>query len=111
MCLAIPGKIERISGDRPLARVATVDFTGVRKEISLAYVPDAKIGDYVIVHVGFALSVVNEEEAKRVFEFLDEMGELDELIADGQRPADLDARLAAEGAREQLGSPPWAIAA
>ena len=96
MCLAIPGKIERIQGDRPLARVATVDFTGVRKEISLAYVPEAKIGDYVIVHVGFALSVVNEEEARRVFEFLDEMGELDELIPGGQRPIQMAGHLSPE---------------
>lgn len=111
MCLAIPGKIERIQGVTPLARVATVDFTGVRKEISLAYVPDAKIGDYVIVHVGFALSIVNEEEAKRVFEFLDEMGELDELIAHGQHPADLDLRMTVEEAPAREPSPSLAVAA
>lgn len=81
MCLAIPGKVESISGDDPLLRVGKVDFGGVRKEVSLAYVPEAQVGDYVIVHVGFALSRVDEAEAQKVFEYLAEMEELGELGA------------------------------
>ena len=65
MCLAIPGKITSISGDDPLMRTGKVDFGGILKEVSLAFVPEANVGDYVIVHVGFALSRVDEEEANR----------------------------------------------
>ena len=79
MCLAIPGRIESISGEGPLHRNGKVNFGGIRKGVSLAYVPDAKVGDYVIVHVGFALSIVDEQEAQRVFEYLKEMDELSEL--------------------------------
>lgn len=79
MCLAIPGKIESISGNDPLTRLGRVNFGGIIKEACLAYVPEAVVGDYVIVHVGIALSRVNEEEAHRVFEYLQEMQELDEL--------------------------------
>ena len=83
MCLAVPGKITSISGDEPLARTARVDFGGILKEVSLAFVPEAEPGDYVIVHAGFALSRVNEEEASKVFEYLREMEELNELNEDG----------------------------
>ena len=79
MCLAVPGKLLSISGDEPLARQGRVSFGGIVKEVSLAYVPEVQVGDYVIVHVGFALSRVDEEEAQRVFEYLAEMGELGEL--------------------------------
>ena len=79
MCLAIPGKIASISGDDPLMRTGKVDFGGILKEVSLAYVPEAVVGDYVIVHVGFALSQVDEAEAQQVFEYLREMQELTEL--------------------------------
>ena len=79
MCLAIPGKITSISGEDPLMRTGKVDFGGILKEVSLAYVPEAQIGDYVIVHVGFALSRVDEDEAHKVFEYLKEMEELAEL--------------------------------
>jgi hydrogenase expression/formation protein HypC len=79
MCLAVPGKLLSISGDEPLARMGRVSFGGIVKEVSLAYVPDVQIGDYVIVHVGFALSRVDEDEAQRVFEYLEQMGELGEL--------------------------------
>ena len=81
MCLAIPGKIETIteSGSDIFSRKGKVNFGGIFKEVSLAYVPEAKVGDYVIVHVGFAISKVHEEEAKKVFEYLEEMGELEEL--------------------------------
>ena len=60
MCLAIPGRIENITGEDPLRRFGTIDFGGVMKEVSLAFVPAAKIGDYVVIHVGFALSIVDE---------------------------------------------------
>jgi hydrogenase expression/formation protein HypC len=78
MCLAVPGKIISIIGE-DLARQARVDFGGVLKEVNLAYVPQAEIGEYVLVHVGFAISVVDEEEAGKVFGYLREMGELGEL--------------------------------
>jgi hydrogenase expression/formation protein HypC len=78
MCLAVPGKIMSVVGE-DLARQARVDFGGVLKEVNLAYVPEAKVGDYVLVHVGFAISVVDEEEAGKVFGYLKEMGELGEL--------------------------------
>jgi hydrogenase expression/formation protein HypC len=55
MCLAVPGKIISIQGEDPLSRIGKIDFGGVLKEASLAYVPEAEVGDYVIVHVGFAL--------------------------------------------------------
>jgi hydrogenase expression/formation protein HypC len=79
MCLAVPGKILSISGEDPLTRVARVNFGGIVKEANLAYTPEAQIGDYVIVHVGFALNTVDPEEAQKVFEYLREMGELTEL--------------------------------
>jgi hydrogenase expression/formation protein HypC len=79
MCLAIPGKVVSISGDDPLVRMGKIDFSGVIKQASLAYVPEVKVGDYVIVHVGFALSKVDEDEAQKVFEYLKKMNELDEL--------------------------------
>jgi len=79
MCLAIPGKIESISGDEPMMRVGRINFGGVFKEASLAYVPEARVGDYVIVHVGFALSRVDEDEAQKVFEYLKQMDELGEI--------------------------------
>ncbi len=79
MCLAVPGKIISIKGEDALGRTAKVSFGGVIKEVSLAYVPEARIDDYVIVHVGFALSLVDETEASRVFEYLAQMGELGEL--------------------------------
>ncbi len=79
MCLAVPGKILSISGEDPLTRTGKIDFGGIHKPASLAYVPEAKVGDYVIVHVGFAISRVDEEEALKVFEYLREMEELAEL--------------------------------
>ena len=78
MCLAVPGKIVSIEGAE-FARTARVSFGGIVKEVSLAYVPEAKIGDYAIVHVGFAISLVDEEEALQTFEYLKQMGEMDEL--------------------------------
>ncbi len=62
-----------------MERAGKVNFGGITKEVNLAYVPEAKVGDYVIVHVGFAISIVDAEEAARVFEYLKEMNELEEL--------------------------------
>lgn len=81
MCLAIPGKILSLTGDEPMSRAGRVSFGGIVKEVSLAYVPEAKVGDYVIVHVGFAISIMDEQEAHQVFEYLRRMDELSELEA------------------------------
>jgi hydrogenase expression/formation protein HypC len=81
MCLAVPGKLISTNGEG-LERTGRVSFGGVIKEVSLAYVPEAVIGEYVIVHVGFALSTVDEAEAQRVFDYLEELGELGELNGD-----------------------------
>ncbi len=79
MCLAVPGKIISVSDDDPLFRTGKVNFGGIVKEVNLAYVPEAQVGDYVIVHVGFAIGKLDEAEAQKVFEYLKEMGELEEL--------------------------------
>jgi hydrogenase expression/formation protein HypC len=68
-----------MTGDDSLFRTGKVDFGGIVKEVSLAYVPEAKVGDYVVVHVGFAISLIDESEANKVFEYLREMDELAEL--------------------------------
>jgi hydrogenase expression/formation protein HypC len=78
MCLAVPGKIVSIEGE-DFARMARVSFGGVVKEVSLAYVPEANVGDYAIVHVGFAISLLNETEALRTLDYLKQLGELAEL--------------------------------
>ena len=79
MCLAVPGMITNISGDDPMTRMGRIDFGGIFKEVSLAYVPEATVGQYVIVHVGFAISVLDPDEAAKTLEYLSEMGELSEL--------------------------------
>ncbi|MCC7031298.1 MAG: HypC/HybG/HupF family hydrogenase formation chaperone [Acidobacteria bacterium] len=79
MCLAVPGKILEIDGDDPLLRSGRVDFAGIQKRVNLSYVPDARVGDYVLVHVGFAISTVDEAEAAQVLEYLRTMGDLSEL--------------------------------
>ena len=79
MCLAVPGKVLNVTGDDPLSRAGRVSFNGVVREVSLACVPEAKVGDHVLVHVGFALSVVDEEEANRIFDYLRQMNELAEV--------------------------------
>ncbi|MGA3057681.1 MAG: HypC/HybG/HupF family hydrogenase formation chaperone [Candidatus Limnocylindrales bacterium] len=89
MCLGIPGKVVEIRDDGPL-RMARVDFGGVRKEACLAYVPEVRLGDYVIVHVGFAISHLDEEEALRTLEMIraiDAEGMAQELGAMADEPA------------------------
>ena len=77
MCLAIPGKVLS-KEDRDGALMGRVDFGGITREIQLDFVPEVEIGEYVIVHVGFALSRLDAEEASRTLELLQEMGALDE---------------------------------
>lgn len=76
MCLAIPGKVLDIQEQGPL-RSARVQFGGIVRQVSLNFVPEAGLGDYVMVHVGFAISVVDAEEAERTYKILEEMGELE----------------------------------
>jgi hydrogenase expression/formation protein HypC len=86
MCLAVPGKIVSIEDGDPLLRSGRVDFAGVVKVVNLAYVPHARVGDFVLVHVGFAINTIDEHEARQVFEYLTAMGELAELDATGDAP-------------------------
>jgi hydrogenase expression/formation protein HypC len=79
MCLAVPGKILSVAGADLLLRTGRVSFGGVVKEVNLGYTPEAGVGDYVIVHVGFAISTLDEAEAHRVFDYLRQMDELEEL--------------------------------
>jgi len=85
MCLAIPGKIIQINSDiDDIFRVAKVSFNGIVKQVNLAMVPEAKTGDYVLVHVGSAISVVDEEEAKTTMDILIQMRDLNELDGVGK---------------------------
>jgi hydrogenase expression/formation protein HypC len=80
MCLAVPGKIVDVWEEQG-TRMATVDFDGIRKEICLAYLPDAELGDYAIVHVGFAISKVDEASARETLQMFRELGILDEELS------------------------------
>jgi hydrogenase expression/formation protein HypC len=76
MCLAIPGKLEKIIAELDETfRIGSVSFDGVIKEVNLALVPEAQIGDYLLVHVGAAIAIINEEEAKATMTVLKQMGE------------------------------------
>ena len=87
MCLAIPGKIESIETQFDgLVRMAKVSFGGIIKEASLELVPEAKEDDYVLVHVGIAISIVDEEEAQKTFQYLKEMGEIDDELNSSEIP-------------------------
>jgi hydrogenase expression/formation protein HypC len=77
MCLAIPGRVDEVTDGDPDLRWAWVDFAGVRRLVSLACVPEARAGDYVLVHAGLAISVIDEDEARRVLEAVG--GEPDEV--------------------------------
>lgn len=78
MCLAIPGKITEITAELDeVFRIAIVDFEGINREVNLSMVPEAKVGDYVLVHTGLAISIVEEEEAKITFDFLKKMGDVE----------------------------------
>jgi hydrogenase expression/formation protein HypC len=80
MCLAIPGKITEITDNDPIMRTGKVSFGGIVKDINLAYVPEAGVDDYVIVHAGFAISQLDEKEADEVFGYLREIGAIEELL-------------------------------
>ena len=82
MCLGIPGKIIEIY-ERDGLRMGKVDFGGIVREACLAYVPEAQVGDYTIIHVGFAINVIDEEEARQTLALLDEIGALDEELGEG----------------------------
>jgi len=90
MCLGIPGRVVETSREHDVL-MGKVDFSGVSRRVCLEHVPEVRPGDYVLVHVGFALSRIDEDEARRVFEFLEQMNQLDELqtpnAADGGRVA------------------------
>jgi hydrogenase expression/formation protein HypC len=101
MCLGVPGKVLTVEENAQGMAMGTVSFGGVNKEICLAYVPEARPGDYVIVHVGFGISIVSEQEAEETFELLRQMGELAELEdASGDPPG------AAPGVGPAGGTPP-----
>ena len=78
MCLAIPGEVLSIEGDDPLTREGRIAFAGIVKRANLAYVPEAKPGDYVLVHAGFAIAVIDAEQARRTLAYLDEIAAGDE---------------------------------
>jgi hydrogenase expression/formation protein HypC len=73
MCLAVPGQVLAIDGDDPLTRTGKVAFSGIVKEASLAFLPEAGVGDYVLVHAGFAITILDEAEAERSLGYLDAM--------------------------------------
>ena len=86
MCLAIPGKVIETYHEHEVL-MGKVDFSGVLKRVCLEHVPKASVGDYVLVHVGFALQCIDETEAQRVFEFLDGMNQLEELQTPSDQPS------------------------
>jgi len=77
MCLAVPGKVISIDDNETLMRMGKVSFGGVIKNISLGYVPEAKVGNYVIVHAGFAISILDEKEAQKTIDDLKQIEKLD----------------------------------
>jgi len=85
MCLGIPGEITAVREDDGL-RVGRVRFAGISRDVCLDYVPDAAVGDYVIVHVGFAISRIDREEAERSYRILEQLGQTAELTADRDEP-------------------------
>jgi hydrogenase expression/formation protein HypC len=82
MCLGIPGEVVEVRDDAGL-RFGKVRFAGVARDVCLEWVPEAMVGDYVLVHVGFAIALIDAEEAQRTYRILEELGQTDELTADG----------------------------
>jgi hydrogenase expression/formation protein HypC len=78
MCLAVPGKVTSIDDSNPDLKMANVNFSGVSKEVCVQWLPDVKIGDYVLVHVGFALNKIDEKDAEETLKILREMGDIEE---------------------------------
>jgi hydrogenase expression/formation protein HypC len=79
MCLGVPGRVVSLNPTALGMTMGRVSFGGITKEVCMAYVPDAEVGDYVVVHVGFAIATIDETEAAQVFEYLRDIGELGEL--------------------------------
>jgi len=79
MCLAIPGKVMDIQSDEQGVRMGRTNFGGIVKQVCLEYTPEVKVGDYVLVHVGFALGTVDEEEARRTYQALEDLDQLNDL--------------------------------
>jgi len=98
MCLAVPGRVVGIE-DRDGTRMARVDFGGVVKDVCLAYVPDAEVGEYVIVHVGFALQRLDEESARASLELFEQLGLLEEEFGDAWARAEAEQTAGQEGVR------------
>ena len=78
MCLGVPGKVVETYREHDVL-MGRIDFNGVQKRACLEHVPDVRVGEFVLIHVGFALARIDEEEAKRVFEFLESLNQLDEI--------------------------------
>ena len=85
MCLGIPGKVVQIQNDA--LAMGKVEFGGIVKEVCLAYLPEVAVGDYVLVHVGFAISRIDESEAEEIFRYIEQIGELSELADEPQSGA------------------------
>lgn len=98
MCLAVPGRIERLF-DRDGTLMGVVDFGGVRKDVCLQYLPDAQPGQYVVVHVGFAIQRLDEESAVRTLREFEHLGVLAEEFGDGFESAARQAGVATDGGR------------
>ena len=81
MCLAVPGKVVSIDERNPELKMAKVNFSGVSKEVCVQWLPDVQVGDYVLVHVGFALNKIDEKDAEETLRILKEMGDIEEEIS------------------------------
>lgn len=99
MCLGVPGQVLSIDEDVLGMRMGKVSFAGITKRVCMAYTPEAEVGDFVVVHVGFSISRIDEAEASKVFEFLAEMDELGEL--DIPQPAEAAAPVEVVPGREE----------
>jgi hydrogenase expression/formation protein HypC len=100
MCLGVPGKVIEVHESPIGMTMGKVSFSGITKEVCLAYVPDVQVDEWVVVHVGFAISRIDEEEARRVFDFLASMDDLDEIEVPQH-----DSHLAASRAGPAVGEP------
>lgn len=98
MCLGVPGKVISIN-QRDALSMGKVEFGGIVKEVCMAYVPEAEVGDYVLVHVGFAISRIDEAEAQEIFRYIEQIGELSEL-----EDAEPEMQQAAHDAGSEAGS-------
>lgn len=96
MCLGVPGKVLEIRVERGTA-MATVDFGGVTKDVCLAYVPQAEVGDYTLIHAGFAITMVDEESALRTLELFEQMGTLGQELGAPPDVAIPDRSVAGDG--------------